>query len=106
MKIPFPYGLAAELYLFYPPRKLTLIHTILVLSSVFAALTIFFVGINYLNYFNAILSAIFTFLFSLILQYHVACRFLKLLLYLSHKGLIERPDDEKMKKRIEINRCK
>jgi hypothetical protein len=106
MKIPFPYKIAAEFYLFYPPSKLTIIHILITLTSIFNSFTIFYIIKNNSNNFLLVITVVVVFIFSLIVQYYACCRMFSFLLKASDIGWLDRPDKELMRKQIELNSCR
>lgn len=103
MKIPFPYKIAAEFYLFCPPKKLTLIHILIILTSVIFAFFVFVIANKYFETSFSAIAASVTFFLFVAAQYHVSCRMFSLLLKASDKGWLASPDKELMQKQIEIN---
>lgn len=103
MKLPFPYRIASEFYLFYPPKKLTLIHLFIPATTI----AVLFILCDYFSKFTsvfiAIIPALLISFFLLLFQYRICCNLFKYLLRACDAGWIALPDEERLKRQITIS---
>jgi hypothetical protein len=105
MKIPFPYRLEAEFYLFHPPpKKVTAIHLLIVIFPTGAStLTFLFLRDAKANTVASAVVAVLIFCALIAVLYQLCCSFLPLLMNVVDHGIVQEPDMAKWEKQIRSN---
>ena len=100
MKLPFPYWLAAEFYLFQSSRKLTLIH-IIVLGIPSALSGIAFASlVGRIHWLLGGIASAVVFLATIVVCFRVGCSFLPLLMKSVERGWVAHPDMARWEKQV------
>ena len=104
MKIPFPYWLAAEFYLFQPPpKKLTLIHFLILVTAAGASTWIFLFLSSKINAIVLVAFCAFVICALAALLHRCCCYFLPLLTKGVDRGVVQQPDLARLEQQIQAN---